>query len=625
MEKIVIWDDIKSPPINSNKYILWNSSSSSSNHISISKIVESNDKALRELYLSHIYELGILKISDKTVIDYLNLGNDLSFWWLTLLSQKCNFIKSENINDIIKFMAFEIWADKKNFSSIDLKTKNKDLYNCTKLWCKQNNIELLSSNVTFDIKKKPIFYIPMILIKSIINLFFYLMRRWNLKGHNLHLWKNSKGKTSFFSYLNINEFTDSKKTFESNFWGGLPDEYEISGKKTNWLHFLAGDYSTKSNKKIISLLDTFSENSNQVHLTIFSFLSFSLLKKALIKWIQVLRKSKELKKILKGHKSYYKKNYLLFFSEGDFYKSFYGSESLNSILYFYLIKKAIEDLPIQDSGIFLQENQPWEIILTHQWKTNNHKRIIACPHSTVRFWDFRYFFSKKTFDLDINCKLPVADCFAINGDNAFDAFVEIGYPESKLYKVEALRYMHLCNIKKTSRKKIISSKDNKKILILGDYSKISSINSINLLHKACKELENKIDFTLKPHPACTINENDIELKNINITNLLINEIIDKFDLVYSCNVTSAALDAYFYDIPIICNYDLSKLNLSPLKGLKNVMFISTPEEFRNLITQDIHIYSNKNFFNYFYLDRSLIGWKNLLQIDDIKSNITYKR
>ena len=128
MEKIVIWDDIKSPPKNLNKYILWNSSPSSSNHISVSKIVESNDKALRDRYLSHIYDMGVLKIGEKTVIDYLNLGNDLSFWWLTLLFQKCNFIKSENINDTIKFMAFEMWADKNFFSSIELITKNKDFY-----------------------------------------------------------------------------------------------------------------------------------------------------------------------------------------------------------------------------------------------------------------------------------------------------------------------------------------------------------------------------------------------------------------------------------------------------------------------------------------------------------------
>ena len=86
--------------------------------------------------------------------------------------------------------------------------------------------------------------------------------------------------------------------------------------------------------------------------------------------------------------------------------------------------------------------------MTSNWKVNNHKNIIACPHSTIRFWDLRYYHSKDTLDLEIDNKLPITDFIATNGQDAFNKFLEIGYPRDKLVKVEALRYMYLNEIEK---------------------------------------------------------------------------------------------------------------------------------------------------------------------------------
>jgi surface carbohydrate biosynthesis protein (TIGR04326 family) len=623
MEKIVIWDDLTPPPISKYKTILWKSSAVDSSQINISKIVECNDMVLRNTYLSHIHDLGLLKIKNKTVIDYLELNKDFSFWWLTLFSQKCNFLKSEHISDTIKFIAFELWADANKFSCIELKTNNKDLYNCTKLWCENKKINFISSSDIADIEKTKKFKTILMATRSILNLFFYLIKRWNLKGHNVDLWKKSKGKITFFSYFTDNQINYNNKSFESNFWGGLPDKLETINKKTNWLHILAEDYNRKSIKKIKSTLDGYTNSSNQIHVTIDSFLSFSVLVTVIKEWIKILRKSNKLKNIFINQPTIYKKNYLLFFSEEDFYKSFYSFDGLSSILFFYLFRDATESLPIQDNGFFLHENQPWEIALTKAWKVNNHKNIIACPHSTIRFWDLRYYYSKETLDLQIDNKLPVIDFIATNGDHAFNKFLEIGYPQKKLVKVEALRYMYLNEIKKISRNKVLKRIDAMKILILGDYSKKSTITSIKLIQEALLNLSTDIELILKPHPACLITNSDIDLSNIKIINDPINNIINQCNIAFSCNVTSAALDVYFYDIPLICFHDLSKLNLSPVRGLDNIIFINSSTELRNILSNEIYFRSSDTSFNYFYLDKSLKRWTNLLQTKDIKSNIQH--
>lgn len=621
MKKIFICDDVNPLPQSSCKTILWNSSPLASNHLSISEIIESNAKILRTTYLAHIHDLGLLKIKNNTVINLLKIDKDLSFWWLTLFSQKCNFIKSENIDNIIKFMAFELWADTNTFTAIELKTNNKNLYLCLKTWCNKKNIDFISNNQNSNIKRTEVIYPSLMFMKSIFNLAFNLVKRWNLKGHNLEAWKNSDGKLSFFSYFNKDQIEYESKFFKSNFWGDLPEELNSLNKKTNWLHLLAGDYSKKSNNKIVSTLNDFSKNSNQIHLTIYSFLSVTLIKIVLKEWLRVIYKSKKIRHIFSGHSSPYKKNYLLFFSDEDFYKSFYGFEGLNSILFFYLFKEALRLLPKQGNGLFLQENQPWEISLINQWKANRHKKIIGCPHTTIRFWDLRYYFLKETINLDVKYKLPVPDHIALNGDHAYNTFLDMEYSSDKLFKVEALRYMHLNEIKKIPRSNIIEKTDPKKILILGDYSKESTIKSIKLIQDAFEGLSSDQELILKPHPASVINNDDVSLDNIKVTNSPIDEIINQCNIVFSCNVTSAALDSYFYDVPIICFHDLSKLNLSPVRGLNNIHFVNSSEEFRELITNDIYMISNKKNFNYFYLDKGFSGWKKLLQIDDIKSNI----
>ena len=622
MDKIVIWDDVNLLPNNVDKAILWKTSSSSSNHISISKIVEYNDEALRDTYLSHIHDLGLLTIKNQTVINYLKMDKSFSFWWLTLFSQKCNFIKSEHISNTIKFMAFELWAQSNSFSCIELNTNNQDLFNCTKAWCKSKKIKFISSCSTSDVQEKKAINIPLKIIRSIFTLFSYLIKRWNLKGQNLHLWNKSKGRTTFFSYFTDNQINYNNKSFESNFWGNLPEEIDNKNKKTNWLHIIAGDYKRQSTKRIKSTLDGYTKTSNQIHLTIDSFLSLSVLFIVFKKWINLLYKSYQLKNIFIDQHSVYKKNYLLFFSEEDFYESFYGFEGLSSILFFCLFKDATGSLPSQDNGFYLQENQPWEISLIKHWNANSHKKIIGCPHSTVRFWDLRYYYSKKTLDLDINNRPPTADFFAINGDNAYNQFLETGYSRDQLIKVEALRYMYLDNIEKIPCNRILKKTDPKKILILGDYSKFSTIASINLLQDACINTSMDIEIIFKPHPACLIDNSDVNLSNIVVTSEPINQIINQCNIAFACNVTSASLDAYFYDIPVICFHDLSKLNLSPVRGLDNIIFINSSEELREILSNDIHFRSINASFNYFYLDKGLKRWKKLLQIDDIKPNIT---
>ena len=84
-------------------------------------------------------------------------------------------------------------------------------------------------------------------------------------------------------------------------------------------------------------------------------------------------------------------------------------------------------------------------------------------------------------------------------------------------------------------------------------------------------------------------------------------------MLLSSPVTSAAVDAYCFGLPVITALDSDALNLSPLRNYDDVCFVSTSEELSgalNSITlRDVEAYEKKEFFN---LDSELPRWKELL-------------
>ena len=68
----------------------------------------------------------------------------------------------------------------------------------------------------------------------------------------------------------------------------------------------------------------------------------------------------------------------------------FGKSAMKMCLQIALIEDFTKCLPRQKLGVYVQENQPWEVALLHFWRQFGHGQIIGVPHSTIRFWDLRY-------------------------------------------------------------------------------------------------------------------------------------------------------------------------------------------------------------------------------------------
>ena len=92
------------------------------------------------------------------------------------------------------------------------------------------------------------------------------------------------------------------------------------------------------------------------------------------------------------------------------------------------------------------------------------------------------------------------------------------------------------------------------------------------------------------------------------------EILPEMDIIVTGTTSSVALEALLCGKLLIVLLNEKKLNLSPVRGMKEPRFICSADEFSKIINSNI-IYNkliNFDVGELFYLDENLKRWKNFL-------------
>jgi len=187
-------------------------------------------------------------------------------------------------------------------------------------------------------------------------------------------------------------------------------------------------------------------------------------------------------------------------------------------------------------------------------------------------------------------------------------FATAGYPLSKLKKVEAVRYSDLLNriYSESSEINFFSS-----ILIVGDYSVESNLNISAAVNGLCPKSYSNFKFTLKEHSLRKMSH----LLNIRYSKSVqtIENLRNEYSYAIVSNTTSAAVDLYLLGFKLIVIIDKKNVNLSPLKGRQDVIFLYDQSLLSNylnkLLKNDIVTTNNANFF---YHSSNLNLWNKLI-------------
>jgi surface carbohydrate biosynthesis protein (TIGR04326 family) len=291
-----------------------------------------------------------------------------------------------------------------------------------------------------------------------------------------------------------------------------------------------------------------------------------------------------------------------------------GHVSIINLIWIELFDDVLKNMPYQAKGFFLCENQAWERALIYAWRKHGHGQLIGVAHSTVRFWDLRYFTDQRSRNRLGKGEMPNADHIALNGSAAISLYLNAGYKRESFVECEALRYGFLSKLKCTKQEEA-SSDNTIKLLILGDYVSKSTEKMLELLETVASSVTKEFNYTIKPHPANTVDAEDYPSLSLNVVTKPLGEIMCEYDLVYSSNMSSAAVDAYCSGLPVIILLDTQTLNYSPLRGHKNVKFISTSDDLAEaLLSFDRKGAVDKLVDEFFFLDPNLVRWRALLKV-----------
>lgn len=564
INEIIIWDQNNLPKTN-NKIFLWNKRSEDFN--SIINFIDDNSKKIKNDVLELFGKFGNSKINNSNIIDFYNLEKNFSYWNLSFFVEK-NFYK-RNFFDIIKILALDLLISKKNYDSITLYTYNKKLIEFFKNYCFKKKIYLKIKLLKIEkIKNSNNSF------KNFKRILIFIFNRFNFKK-NKFLQNNI-----FFSYFENNDNNLEKSIYWSNLFN------RINNKEIVQIFIPSKNFTNirKIKNKNLNFLD-YEFDIFLFFKIIFSFLKINLLNNK----VEVLGD-----KIFKNNSISYWPILKPYWED-----SFKSVNLFKNLYYYYLIKKIFSKKIFKPKNLFyLFENQPWERCLCFFYKKKfSQKKLFGISHTPIRFWDLRFFNSKK-----VNLKNYSPNNISFVNKYSQKIYKK-DYDNQNKIKLEALRYNNF-TIK-------FNTKNEKKILIIGDYLDSENFMIKHLLSKVTSLKKKNLLYL--PHPSTTKNidsnykilKSKNDLKHFNVSKVIIP------------HMSTSVIEFIFNKKDIIVFLNDNMPNMSPLfMTSSKVKYVYDLASLKKNLSKKQHNLDYKiEQLKPFRVNKELIYWKKLLSND----------
>lgn len=596
----------------------WDGYQESSDRLALLLYSERNASRLRGKYLAWEYELGQYTSKNGRLQEAFSNSDGFNYWWMSQFAEKSPY--KLPLKDIIRLLALEEIIAEHSPAQIQVQTNKKWLKETLTKFCERQNIALEIEPVTSEAREvakegaqKGIQgRVP--LIAKTIGLFLKTLVTCCGRSRYPSKWWDGDRQAiffcSFFDNLDINQAKEGH--YFSHYWGRVVPFLNESDIKSNWLQIFISCKAVPDRGTARGYVSEFnaSRKSYERHILDSDLYSPGVLFKAFVEYLKTIRKTFRFRKEEKAFRSF-AKNSLSFWPlmEEKWKESLYGPEVFINALWLEIFKKALANLPSQKKGFYLCENQPWEKALVWVWGLGDHGELIGVPHTSIRFWDLRYFSHSEC--LERECYQPSPDYYAVNGKASINELVNAGMDNGKIIECEALRYEYLMNDQKVS-----PVKEGIKLLVLGDVMSQSTSRLMSLLVGASSSIDKSITVDVKPHPNCPIEREQYPMLSFNVISTPLSEVISEYNVALVSNSTSAALDAYLAGVKVIVMLDEDDLNFSPLRGLNGISYATSSDELIDILaklSEDSLSHAKGHGNDFFTFDPELTRWSRLLE------------
>ncbi len=491
--------------------------------------------------------LFIKKLREVNRKDLQKIDKNFDFSILNNFYEK-NLWKNPEITECLKCIALEEILKKKKYSKVSLDIKDVRIYKFLKsnYIIEEINYRNKISVVSYYILDKLTIYFNILrsffsFIKSIVLEFPLKKIQINNKSDNLYLtystiFKNNGLDDFFWNKLNLKNYKDSAKLIINS------DNFDC--------------------KKKIEIL---KKEKNNKYEFVESYQSSKILYKTIYNWIGLIFI------FFKFNSKYNKNPYFYSFLKNSLL-SFSSIKNINLIYLFevFFRKKKFTEVN------YLFENLTWEKGLNKI--LGKKKNLNAYQHTSVREWDFRYsLVNEEHRSLDKYLPNKIYANSLISKKELKKSFLN-----SKIFKTNKSRFSY-----KNKNLKNLKIKKNR-ILLIADIEMSETVDMIKLL---LNNLNKKFKVDIKLHP---LNKNrNINFKGLSIVKNNLEKVIKNYKFIVCSNSTTSVYEVIKNKkIPFIY-FNQNRLNLNPIKKMKNINYISTNKDVKNMITSKY-----KNKFNF---------------------------
>ena len=616
MTVLTIWCDDGTPPADLGPLVLWNAfvpDGSPQTWHSLPDEVHARRDELRAAYLRWTHDIGASRHRGSTVVEALRIRPHLSYWWMTLPAD-FSLGPDSPVYAAVRMMALEQLADRRDVTSVRVVASDRETREALVDWARETGREVTTiagpdvptaSGASSAGRARAYRAAPPLAALRVLLAHLPLARRSPPSGPR-------QGGITVVDYLaHLAKPADDPDAFASNYWGplvSLLDQRVGDGEPVTYLHLSADPASA-------AVIDRDSEHVHRLgaaspgpaHELLHSRVSWRVLRRSVRDYARVVRFGLATRHAGTTASTDQPVALWRLFNRAR-RDQFYGASAMLNCLWINVFEATLRDLPRQRLGVYLMENQPWEMAFTSLWRQFGHGRLIGVIHSTALFWSTRlYRDPRDCWSSEGACPMPWPDAVAVNGPAMRATCARAGYPTGRMVDAEALRYLHLLSAPSRA-----AATTPPTVLVLGEYGADVTRRLLDLVTRAVDLADRPLTVVLRPHPAAapvdvarhpgiTLDHHDT-----------LGAALDDATIAVCGAISSAAVDAASRGLTTVLVSDASTFFTSPAEDLPGTATVRTPDDLAAVLRGASDTEAPAASASVFLLDAGVPRWRDLV-------------
>lgn len=617
---LTIWADDDPPPANSGPVALWQAflpEDAPEDWYAMPEEVHRNREGLRTDYLAWLHEVGVAKVRSVPLVNRMAIRPGLSYWWMTIPAD--NSIESNSPAYIaVRLMALAALADRLDVTNVKIVTSDRSLARLLRAWAKATGrpYEVLLGPRPRLTRESLYRALPILAALRVIIGHAGIPRRVKRRPDEPASGLGQAGICLVDYLAHFSPGAVEEGRFASNYWGPLVEVLDEPAEPVRWLHLSADLASKGVVTRDDHLVGRFDEHAaKQTHDLLHRHLTWAVLARSCRDYLRVrwFGLTAQPRARLFADASSGTSMWQAF--RAAYRDQFFGKTAMLNCLWLNLFEEACQRMPPQRLGIYLFENQPWELAFIHAWRGARHGELIGVAHTTTRFWDTRYFKDPRDLWSESGANpMPWPDRVAVNGPLMVRACRLAKYPPRRLVEVEALRYLNL-HFEPTPSPE--STFKFNRILICGEYSCGANEWLLRQVSNALDLVTTPCTVILRSHPAGPTPKRLDPRILIDLHSTAF-DAITASTIVVSGVLSTVSVEASCLGKPVLLVVDPDVIATSPAEGLPGVEFIPTAGHLAQVINLilDGDYGSSSASLGVFQINMAVPQWRGLVSSSD---------